>query len=86
MATVLKTRLERFLDQEALRCEKEVKQVLYLERKFDDVMSLGGEVCLSYRVDRVDEMMDGTILNSIIRRGAYNPSPKAIDADVVFSR
>ena len=41
METVLKTRLERFLDQEALRCETDVKQVLYVERKFEDVISLG---------------------------------------------
>ncbi len=40
METVLKTRLERFLDQEALRCENDVKQVLYVERKFEDVISL----------------------------------------------
>ena len=42
METVLKTRLERFLDQEALRCETDVKQVLYVERRFEDVISLEG--------------------------------------------
>ena len=43
METVLKTRLEQFLDQEALRCERQVKQVLYVERRFEDVISLRGE-------------------------------------------
>jgi RecB family exonuclease len=79
METVLKTRLERFLDQEALRCETDVKQVLYVERKFEDVMSLGGEqVCLTYRVDRVDEMTDGTILILDYKTGSMDPMPKDI--------
>ena len=42
METVLKTRLGRFLDQEALRCETDVKQVHFVERKFEDVLDLAG--------------------------------------------
>src|SRR5258708_12082542 len=38
METVLKTRLERFLDQEALRCETDVARVLFVERKFEEVL------------------------------------------------
>ncbi len=79
METVLKTRLEQFLDQEALRCEKEVKQVLYVERRFEDVISLGREqVRLTYRVDRVDEMMDQTILILDYKTGSMDPMPKDI--------
>ena len=63
METVLKTRLERFLDQEALRCEKDVRQVLFIERKFEDTIVLNEKhIHLTYRVDRIDEMEDGTIL------------------------
>ena len=77
METVLKARLERFLDQEALRCEKDVKQVLYVERKFEDVIKLAAEdVRLTYRVDRVDEMMDGTILILDYKTGSMDPMPK----------
>ena len=87
METVLKTRLEQFLDQEALRCETDVKQVLYVERRFEDVMSVGGEqVRLTYRVDRVDEMMDGAILILDYKTGSMDPTPKYIPADGMLSR
>ena len=79
METVLKTRLERFLDQEALRCETDVKQVLYVERKFEEVICLSTQqVRLTYRVDRVDEMMDGTILILDYKTGGMDPMPKDI--------
>lgn len=69
----------RLLDQEALRCEAQVKRVLYVERKFEDVISLGGsEVRLNYRVDRVDEMMDGSILILDYKTGGIDQSPKDI--------
>jgi len=79
METVLKTRLERFLDQEALRCERDVRQVLYIERKFEEVISLGKEqLHLTYRVDRVDEMTDGTILVLDYKTGSVDPLPRDI--------
>jgi ATP-dependent helicase/DNAse subunit B len=87
METVLKTRLDRFLDQEALRCESDVKQVLYVERKFDDVISLGGnQVHLTYRVDRVDEMTDGSILILDYKTGGMDPMPKDMPVDVTLTR
>jgi RecB family exonuclease len=77
METVLKTRLERFLEQEALRCQAEVAKVLYVERKFEDVLELGNKrVHLTYRVDRVDEMTDGTIMVLDYKTGSINPMPK----------
>ncbi len=79
METVLKTRLERFLDQEALRCESDVAQVLFIERKFEDVINLGREpVSLTYRFDRVDELIDGTILVLDYKTGSMDTMPKAI--------
>lgn len=89
METVLKTRLERFLDQEALRCETDVKQVLYVERRFEDTIDLkAGEVHLTYRVDRVDEMTDGTILILDYKTGSMDPMPKDISVteDLTLSR
>ncbi len=87
METVLKTRLERFLDQEALRCKTDVKQVLYVERKFEDVINLSQtEVRLTYRVDRVDEMTDGTILILDYKTGSMDPTPKDISANVPLTR
>jgi len=79
METVLKTRLERFLDQEALRCGTDVAQVLYLERKFEDVIDLNGNrVHMTYRVDRVDEMTDGSILILDYKTGSVDPMPKGV--------
>ena len=89
METVLKTRLERFLTQEALRCDAQVKQVLYVERKFEDIINLSGkQVHLTYRVDRVDEMTDGTILILDYKTGSISPMPKDIAAmeDMPLSR
>ena len=87
METVLKTRMERFLDEEALRCARDVKQVLYVERKFEDIIDLEGKkVHLSYRVDRVDELMDGTILILDYKTGALDPKPKEVGEHAVFSR
>ena len=87
METVLKTRLERFLDQEALRCETDVKQVLYVERKFEEVMTLGkNEIHLTYRVDRVDEMTDGTILLLDYKTGSMDTMPKDINVDGILTR
>lgn len=77
--SVLKARLERFLDQEALRCETDVKKLLYVERKFENVVSLAGQdVHLIYRVDRVDEMTDGTILILDYKTGSRAPILKDI--------
>jgi ATP-dependent helicase/nuclease subunit B len=87
METVLKTRLGRFLDQEALRCEKDVRQVLYVERKFEDIISLGEkQVSLTYRVDRVDEMMDGGIFILDYKTGSMDSSPRSIPADASLTR
>ena len=87
METVLKTRLGRFLDQEAIRCEKDVKQVLYVERKFEDVITLNDKrVNLTYRVDSVDEMTDGQIFILDYKTGGMDPSPREIAAGVTLTR
>jgi len=81
METVLKTRLERFLDVESRRCEQQVAQVLFVERKFEDVIDLNGKkLRMSYRFDRVDEMKDGSILILDYKTGSVDPMPKDIFA------
>jgi len=89
METVLRTRLERFLNHEALRCERDVKQVLYIERKFEETIRLReNEVHLTYRFDRVDEMMDGSIVVLDYKTGSIDQKPKAIieTEDLVMTR
>ncbi|MDE2010376.1 MAG: PD-(D/E)XK nuclease family protein [Candidatus Omnitrophica bacterium] len=87
METVLKTRLERFLDQEAQRCESGVARLLYVERAFEDEIELGaGKVRLGYRVDRVDEMTDGTILVLDYKTGSVESMPKDLGADFMLTR
>ena len=82
METVLKTRLERFYNFEASRCAQEVKRVLFVEKKFEDVMTLGGQqVHWTYRVDRVDEMMDGTICILDYKTGSVDPMPQDISGN-----
>jgi len=87
METVLKTRLERFLGTEALRCETDVKKLLYVERRFEDAIDLGQtKVHLTYRVDRVDEMTDGSILILDYKTGSMDAMPKEIPSDSLLSR
>ena len=87
METVLKSRLERFLDVESVRCAKEVGRLLYLERKFEDIVDLGGRrLCLTYRVDRVDELTDGTILVVDYKTGGADVSPKEPKPEHELSR
>lgn len=81
METVLKTRLERFYNFEASRCAQEVKRLLFVEKKFEDVMTLGGrQVHWTYRVDRVDEMMDGTICILDYKTGSVEAMPQDLGA------
>ncbi len=79
METVLRTRLEYFLKEEAKRCQQ-VEKVLYIERKFEQVLTLANRaVQFSYRVDRVDQMQDGTILILDYKTGSIDPMPKSAE-------
>ncbi len=87
MESVLKMRLERFLDQEAKRCETDVARLLYVERKFDDCIRLGDQqVRLTYRVDRVDELTDGSLLILDYKTGSMDPMPKELPENATLSR
>jgi len=79
METVLKARLDRFLELEAKRCQKDVAQILHIERKFEESIDLNGKkVRLTYRFDRVDEMTDDSILILDYKTGGMDPMPKDI--------
>ncbi len=80
MKTVLEARLERFIKEEADRCLKQVDKVLFIERKFEDSLQLGAHrLKLSYRVDRVDLLKDGTVLLLDYKTGGAEVMPKGID-------
>lgn len=75
---VLDARLERFIGEEAKRCE-EVEKILYIERKFEDRVTLDcGAVNFVYRVDRVDQMKDGTIMIIDYKTGGVDAMPRDI--------
>ncbi len=79
MKTVLEARLERFIKEEAVRCARDVAKVLFIERKFEDNLQLGEHrLKLSYRVDRVDLLKDGTVLLLDYKTGAAQVMPKDI--------
>jgi len=80
MKTVLETRLKRFFEAETKRCAKEVEVIMVLERRFDDVIELKDrKVKLTYRMDRVDKLLDGSILVLDYKTGGSDVMPKAFD-------
>jgi len=77
MKSVLVSRMRRFLDTEADRRERPVEKILFIEKRFDEMVSLPcGKVKFTYRVDRVDELEDGTILILDYKTGSTDPMPK----------
>ncbi len=80
MDTVLQFRLERFLALESRRCAQEVSRILHIERSFEDLIELpSGPLRLAYRVDRVDEMMDGSILILDYKTGGRGLKPRPLE-------
>ncbi|MEI7999201.1 MAG: PD-(D/E)XK nuclease family protein, partial [Candidatus Omnitrophota bacterium] len=78
--TVLETRFERFFEAEAKRCDKDVETLIALERKFDDLIELNGKkIKLTYRMDRLDKLLDGSILVLDYKTGGSDLMPKAFD-------
>ena len=84
--SVLETRLERFLEVESTRCQKEVSSIIALEKKFDHVLGLENKsVKLTYRMDRVDQLSDGSILVLDYKTGGQELIPKNFD-DLIHGR
>ena len=83
--TVVENRLNRFLDVEAKRLDAEVSELLFIERKFDDVIQLPtAPVRFSFRVDRVDRLNDGTILILDYKTGGADAMPSLSGPIVSF--
>ncbi len=63
LKVVLENRLTRFLEIESLRVAHDVENILHIERKFVDSIDLPcGQINLSLRMDRVEQLKSGTIL------------------------
>ncbi len=78
---VLNARMDRFLDTEEINAERQIATVLYIEKKFEDQIDLScGKINFVYRVDRVDQMLDGTIMILDYKTGGTDPMPKAIES------
>ena len=79
LKSVLDARLNRFLDNEADGPGRCVKEVLFIEKKFEDKISLAGEeINFVYRVDRIDRMEDGSVMILDYKTGSIDPMPKGI--------
>ncbi len=87
LKSVLEHRLERFLDVEAERLDTQVKEILFVEKKFEDTIDLPcGPVRFSYRVDRVDAMQDGTIMVIDYKTGGMDVMPSGFEVPTEMSR
>jgi len=89
LRSVMRERLERFLDNEQSGGERQVSKVLYLENRFEDTVSLPvGDIKFRYVVDRVDELKDGTVMIVDYKTGSTDALPKAVDQiqSMSFSR
>ena len=77
---VLDVRLNRFLDNEADNPERQVKEIIFIEKSFEDVIPLScGDIRFVYKVDRIDRMEDGTVLILDYKTGSVDPMPKGIE-------
>ncbi len=89
LKSVLISRLNRFLDQEANGKTRQIKKILFIEKRFEDTIPLlCGPIQFTYRVDRIDEMEDGSILLIDYKTGSMDPMPKGIEKieSIEFSR
>lgn len=78
---VIRFRLERFLDNESAGEERNVKKVLYLERKFNEDLKLScGTFKFTYIVDRVDRLEDDSILILDYKTGTDTLKPQRTEA------
>ncbi len=80
LRSVLEERINRFLDNEEKNLERKVKEILYLEHRFEDTIPLSvGPIKFKYIVDRVDRLEDGTIMIVDYKTGFIDQMPKAIE-------
>ena len=76
---VMRFKLERFLDFEESSPERNVGEILYLERKFKEKLEFGGvSFDFTYVVDRVDRLQDGSVLILDYKTGSDTQKPQRI--------
>lgn len=86
LRSVIAERLDLFLNHEK---DRDVDKILYLERRFDDVITLNvGDIKFRYVVDRVDQLADGAIMIIDYKTGSTDLMPKSLTqiAAMDFSR
>lgn len=77
LRSVVRERMQRFIENEQKSPDRRVEKVLYLEQRFEDMISLAcGDIRFSYIVDRIDQMEDGTLMILDYKTGSINPIPK----------
>ena len=77
LESVMRRRLEQFLDFEETSDERNVREILYLEEKFPEKMEFSGDTFnFTYIVDRVDRLEDGSILILDYKSGIETPKPR----------
>lgn len=80
---VIEERMKRFWQMESDRCQRMVKKIIGVEKSFNDVLPLDiGDVKFVYKVDRIDELTDGTILLLDYKTGSADVMPaRLIDVE-----
>jgi CRISPR/Cas system-associated exonuclease Cas4 (RecB family) len=77
----MRFRLERFLEFEETSDERNIKEILYLERAFEEKLELSGATfSFKYIVDRVDRLRDGSLLILDYKTGTDMPKPQGTDS------
>jgi hypothetical protein len=80
LKAVLETRLELFLRNEAENPERRVKEILFIEKRFADTITLPcGAFPFVCRLDRVDRLEDGTVMILDYKTGGADPLPRGLE-------
>jgi len=76
---VMHFRMEQFLRFEENSEERKVARILYLEEKFNEEIELSGDrFKFTYIVDRVDRLLDGSVLILDYKTGSSGGKPQSI--------
>ena len=80
LRAVLETRLDLFLRNEAENPDRRVREVLFIEKRFADTITLPcGTFPFVCRIDRVDRLEDGTVMILDYKTGSVDPLPRGLD-------
>ncbi|MEA3306060.1 MAG: PD-(D/E)XK nuclease family protein, partial [Candidatus Omnitrophota bacterium] len=77
LESVMRRRLERFLDNEEMNGRRRVEKIFYLEKKFYEKIEFDGSAfAFTYVVDRVDKLEDGSVLILDYKSGIGKAKPR----------